>query len=644
MPELYSIQQFAAKIRERRPDLGHIPDATLVGKTLYAAPDLKRYLSQEVQPFESPRYEGGASNRTAGQVASDQAENVLKGGVEAITGIPSMVGSLARTVGKGLTGDASGVLKDVTNLARGGAHAIADPFVPVIEAAAGYNPLPEDPKWSQAAKGAGAQLSSMVVPEIVAPIATKTASAVASRVTPVIKGAATKTASKLRTSAAENKARALAPVDLESQAAAQRIAPELAQNRQAKGIRGKTIDRNINADLARTGRAVDVAENRLSGRTQNFLDRADIIDELDETINNLYVGDATGHPEAVASLTKMRSEILKLPEKISFDDSIKFRRQLDKAIEDKGGWKQSTNSADRIDMITRRGVSDMFRSRLNKLDPLLRKANHDYWLARKGADIVARRQLGEVGKIGSNLPGRGSLLDDILASSTGAAVAGPAGAAVAEVANLARQTRGWSNVKSRAAQGAADILDPIPPPEPMRFVDDLPRHPVTGEILMPPSIPDPAIMQQSVADRLRAGQPVDYPVVADDLSRNPITGELLLPPSQVRHVTDTIVEYNGKLYGERAPLSDPTPRHPITGEILMPTSAPTMAGNDLVYQGRTYNQIRLTEKQLAAARKIWEQGGRKLKPGQMDLFEKGETGGGALAPPDLFSIQVPKPR
>ena len=45
MPEQLSIKDFAAKIRERRPDLASVSDDLLVGKTLESAPQLKQFVN-----------------------------------------------------------------------------------------------------------------------------------------------------------------------------------------------------------------------------------------------------------------------------------------------------------------------------------------------------------------------------------------------------------------------------------------------------------------------------------------------------------------------------------------------------------------------------------------------------------------------
>lgn len=164
MAEQYTIAELAAKIKERRPDLADIPNATLVGKTLAAAPELKQYLNENVHPFESPMYPGGPESRTPGQVMSDQAANVLKGIPQAITGIPSFLGEAASGIGEALS---TGKLDRVKNLLKGTADAAVQPFTPVIKTAMGKPPLPESPEWAQAAEGAGAMLGAAELPNAI---------------------------------------------------------------------------------------------------------------------------------------------------------------------------------------------------------------------------------------------------------------------------------------------------------------------------------------------------------------------------------------------------------------------------------------------------------------------------------------------
>ena len=104
-------------------------------------PDLSPSIAkQQGAGFKSPVYPSGT--RTAGEVASDQAANVIKGIPKAILGIPGMV---------------------TDSLSRAGA-ANVDPATrkPVREAprsAPTLPPSPDSPEWAQYAQAAGANLA-----------------------------------------------------------------------------------------------------------------------------------------------------------------------------------------------------------------------------------------------------------------------------------------------------------------------------------------------------------------------------------------------------------------------------------------------------------------------------------------------------
>lgn len=174
MPETLSINEFAAKVKERRPDLANIPDGTLVGKMLAAAPELKDVVRMEYNdkrgaPYESPRYTG--TGATAGDVASDQAAEVLKGVPEAITGLPAAAGAVGKTVWSALRGNATETAQNVGGMAK----AVAAPFKTAAQGAAELvspgstnAPPPESPEWSQAARAGGAMLAGAELPNAAA--------------------------------------------------------------------------------------------------------------------------------------------------------------------------------------------------------------------------------------------------------------------------------------------------------------------------------------------------------------------------------------------------------------------------------------------------------------------------------------------
>lgn len=186
MPETLSINEFAAKVKERRPDLANIPDGTLVGKMLAAAPELKNVVRMEYSDkrggaYESPRYTG--TGATAGQVAQDQAAEVLRGVPEAITGIPAALGAVGKTAWHALSGRTTETAKDLSGMASG----IAAPFITAgkgaIELASPGTvnaPAPESPEWSQSARTGGAMLAGAELPNALSGVA-KAASPLVSR-------------------------------------------------------------------------------------------------------------------------------------------------------------------------------------------------------------------------------------------------------------------------------------------------------------------------------------------------------------------------------------------------------------------------------------------------------------------------------
>lgn len=110
-------------------------------------------------------------SRTATEVMQDQAANVLKGIPQAITGIPGAVKNVAGIVYDQLTGNAQGAQKRVFDVVKG----VAQPFTSSVRGAAALV-APEDvaaptrEEFEQAAQGAGAQLGSILLPEVAKPV------------------------------------------------------------------------------------------------------------------------------------------------------------------------------------------------------------------------------------------------------------------------------------------------------------------------------------------------------------------------------------------------------------------------------------------------------------------------------------------
>ncbi len=253
------------------------------------------------------------------------------------------------------------------------------------------------------------------------------------------------------------------PTTLETKAVTQRIAGEL--NKRGIYGTGKQIDTKIINGLDNASKNLTTVEDRLTtSGTQPQIETAPIIDNIDAAIDKLHVRGTpvTGHPDAVAALNKIRTDIKGLPPKADLDQVIQLRRQYDKAVNDAGGYREAS-STDKVLLKVKKGAADLLRGAINSVDPELKQANADYSFYRSAADVVERRQLGEVGVTGSGLPGRGAILDDIIAGWAGNAVGGPAGAVTAELINLGRQTRGYASLKAAMENRLASSIRPKAP-------------------------------------------------------------------------------------------------------------------------------------------------------------------------------------
>lgn len=152
-------------------------------------------------------------NRTAMQVAGDQAINVVKGIPQAITGIPASLMGAGSALYDMVTGKGTGKAQDMLS-------GMAKPFVTAgkgaIELAApGKVTPPTREEWESAAQAGGAMLGSAVLPEVVGGIA-KGAGSLASKAASAMKERALM-ASRLNPVQAEAVAaadRAGLPVDL----------------------------------------------------------------------------------------------------------------------------------------------------------------------------------------------------------------------------------------------------------------------------------------------------------------------------------------------------------------------------------------------------------------------------------------------
>lgn len=167
---VYSRKDVIDAFRADNPDAAHIDDNKIFAAIAVEDPDLVRGVSElEPRAFESPRY--GPTGATAGQVAYDQAANVLTGIPQAITGIPGMVKEAAGLGVDALSGNAMGTLDRAKRIVGG----MAQPFTTTARGvgalvAPGSVQAPSDEDWAQAAQGAGAQLGAAALPNVVSGI------------------------------------------------------------------------------------------------------------------------------------------------------------------------------------------------------------------------------------------------------------------------------------------------------------------------------------------------------------------------------------------------------------------------------------------------------------------------------------------
>lgn len=520
------------KIQEYRvtaPD-GHVivlsgPAGASDEEVLKQAQTLYQPTNANAEPYQSPVYPGGPQSRTAGEVMSDQAANVLTGIPQAVTGIPGAVAGMGNLVWQALKGNARGVVS--------GMEGMVQPVAPIVSTLAGNPPSPESPEWAQAAQGAGANLGAIGVGEVL-PYVGRGVKAGARAVLP--------TSEALQEMANANKARVLSPTTLQGRADAGVIAGEMSQKGQASGLRGKTIDANIVAEHQANIEQLNKVEARLTqeARPEFQVGKRDILSEIDGAKAKLNIPrtSVTARPEAIAQLNDIRSIVDKLPDFIDFDQLIELRRQLDARAEEAGAFGVN---ADSLKADLNRGVADVVRGKLNDMDPALKIANHDYSVSRKAVDMVRRRELGETGKINSGLPGRGGILDDVLATWAGQAMGGPVGAAAAEAINLGRQTRGYANVKGSLQQKLADFMrQPVAQP-----------HGLLGEGVRQMPAPETSAVSGVQAEMAKRSR-------------------LALPPaSDVIDVTGTIQPSSGTAFE----MPGVPPRQLTSGRLMIPEKA-----------------------------------------------------------------------
>lgn len=158
MPQKMTLQQFGAAIKAKYPDYAKFGDEEIGTRMLAKFPQYQ----ENIEPFQSPRYPSGSA--TAGQVAQDQAAEVLTGVGNAITSAPGALLSAAKFTGGMIAnpGPTMGrVLQGVSSSLPSGAE-IRN--APAILAHALGNP--ESQAWKNAAQFAGSNLVAAETPNV----------------------------------------------------------------------------------------------------------------------------------------------------------------------------------------------------------------------------------------------------------------------------------------------------------------------------------------------------------------------------------------------------------------------------------------------------------------------------------------------
>lgn len=172
MADQLSIEEFAAKIKERRPDLANIPNDVLVGKTLGAAPELKEFVNLDTTmpapegiisslfghlgvQRQDPAGPSPIANPLQPSVTSEGAAQSLTGMGKALIGLPGAIMSMLPT------GENNARMIQAL---MGAGSAAAHPVQTVQQANLGN---PEAPAWQGLQQAAGANLVASELPNAI---------------------------------------------------------------------------------------------------------------------------------------------------------------------------------------------------------------------------------------------------------------------------------------------------------------------------------------------------------------------------------------------------------------------------------------------------------------------------------------------
>ena len=455
----YTKQQLLAAIRADHPEVSKLSDDALFGALQQDHPDLtqgvtdggpsptllasRREISKQQFEENLPAGQGRPiqdtqswAQQTFGQTPDvvnnrrAMVRETILGGLQNLGIDPSRpLGSAAEGIGNlfkiGLTGNAQGAL----NLVKGAAEAAVKGPIGLTQAT---NPVEFGTALGQTTTGTAPVLNT---------------------IGEGIRGAVESIpAETLRQTAADHTLRALAPRTREMKAMASNIAPELAARKIPGSLTGKAYDNAILDAAEADGNKVGAAEDQL--RNSNITLRgfgSRVAAKIQGVIDSLKVqgegGDVVEDPAALENLQRLQENALKIGDNPSINTVIKWRRALDQATMEKGGFKAASSIADKTKIMTQRQTANLVRQELSEASPdVLAPANHDFHISRSAADIVEDRQLGKVGSIS---PSTG----DALLTLGGYATEGIPGAIGVPLAKAALRSRGLSAGIASKAQG-----------------------------------------------------------------------------------------------------------------------------------------------------------------------------------------------
>ncbi len=221
----------------------------------------------------------------------------------------------------------------------------------------------------------------------------------------------------------------LAPSGREAQAKAMDVAPKLAQNPKLVGVGQEAFEKRLFTEFKTADSAVKAAETATPKATT--IVKQDVLADIDAAIDKLQIPasptiqrvpvmtpgkgvtgfqnktvsqSVSGHPDALKVLKASRDDIAKLPDNIPFHELVTYRRQLDRAIQTGGGWKDTATAAERAAMEAKRNVVNSIRAKLGDASAPFKAANKQFstyadGMEAAGLDWNTGRKLSRVGKV-----------------------------------------------------------------------------------------------------------------------------------------------------------------------------------------------------------------------------------------------------